>query len=264
MPSRIPQKLLRHLHRPARHSHKGDNGVLYIAAGSKQYHGALLYAVMAASYFVDLIYVETDPSNKAALASLKQLHPAIIYVTSRQRQQYLKKSDCLLLGPGLGKSAKTKRLVQTLLQHPDRPTATVIDADALAYTQPRHLTASTILTPHPGEYRAQFGEVLPRELSKIIPAVILAKGVPAQICQNGKCQYNTSGIAGFTKGGLGDVLAGLTAALACTNSAWLAAQAASLILGLTVRTLQRRYSTHLATLTVIPQLPLTLTHYQRH
>lgn len=261
--NKILSDVLKQLHRPARHSHKGDNGVLYIAAGSKQYHGALLYAVMVASYFVDLIYVETDPSNKAALASLKQLHPAIIYVTPRQRREYLAKSDCLLLGPGLGKSAKTKRLVQTLLQHPARPAVTVIDADALAYTQPRHLTTSTILTPHPGEYRAHFGQISPRELSKIIPAVILAKGLPAQICQNGKCQYNTSGIAGFTKGGLGDVLAGLTAALVCTNSAWLAAQAASLLLSLTVQSLQCRYSTHLATLTVIPQLPLTLTHYQR-
>lgn len=260
---KIPSHVLKQLHRPARHSHKGDNGVLYIVAGSKQYHGALLYAVMTASYFVDLIYVETDPSNKAALASLKQLHPAIIYVTPRQRRQYLAKSDCLLLGPGLGKSAKTQRLVQTLLQHLNRPAATVIDADALTYTQRRHLTAGTILTPHPGEYRACFGQVTPLALSKKIPAVIVAKGLPAQICQNGKCQYNTSGIARFTKGGLGDVLAGLTAALACTNSAWQAAQAASQLLSLTVQSLQRRYSTHLATLTVIPQLPLTLTHYQR-
>lgn len=261
---RITAQVFYQLRRPKPRSHKGDNGVLYIAAGSKQYHGALLYAVMAASYFVDLIYVETDPSNRAALTSLKKLHPAIISVTLRQRRHYLQKSDCLLLGPGLGRSAHTKRLVAALLQHPDRPRHTVIDADALAYTKRRQLNAGTILTPHPGEYRAHFGTQSPAALSKTIPAVILAKGLPAKICQNGQCQYNTIGIARFTKGGIGDVLAGLTAALACTNTPWLSARAASLLLGLTIAQLQRRYSSHLATLTVIPQLPLTLTRYQRH
>lgn len=260
----LQRSLLRQLARPAPDSHKGENGILYIAAGSKQYHGALLYAVMAASFFVDLIFVETDPTNRPALTSLKKLHPAIIAVSGRKRSTYLQRGDCLLLGPGLGRSKKTERLVHALLRHPNRSRATVIDADALAYMPKRALTTSTILTPHPGEYKACFGRISPKALSRKIPAVILAKGLPARICQNGKCEYTTVGIARFTKGGMGDVLAGLTAAFACTNPPLLAAQAASLLLGLTVERLERHYMTSVSTLTVIQELPRTLTRYQRH
>lgn len=236
--------------------------MLYISAGSKQYHGALQYAVIAASHFVDLMYVETDSSNLALLRALKTVHPAIIYVTAAQRRRYLRRSDCLLLGPGLGRTATAKRLARALLVHPQRPAATVIDADVLHMFHKRDLTAGTILTPHPGEYKAVFGAISPVELSQQIPAVILAKGEKAAICQNGQCQYNTTGIARFTKGGIGDVLAGVTAALAATNPPYLAACAASLVVSRTVLRLQHSYGTNLATLTLAEQLPLTLKPYQ--
>lgn len=225
-----------------------------MVAGSKQYHGALLYAILTAEHFVDLIYVETDISNQAAVRSLKGLHPAIILVSPRQRGQYLKESDCLLLGPGLGKSAQTKALVRTLLTHRHRPTATVIDADALSYIESNWITAGTILTPHPGEMRPAFQ-------TDRHPGVILKKGITAVVCQNGNCQYNTSGIARQTKGGLGDLLAGLTAALACTNPPYRAACAASLLLSRTVLRLQKQRGPFITTRLIPEQLPLTLKRY---
>lgn len=248
----VTPSIFRQLNFPSVHSHKGQNGVLYIAAGSKQYHGALLYAILAAEHFVDLIYVETDPSNQAAVRSLKQLHPAIILVSPKQRGQYLKNSDCLLLGPGLG---KTSQLVSRLLNHPNRPLKTVVDADALHYIELKQINVGTILTPHPGEMRPIF------EPNRH-PGVILQKGTKAVICQGKKCRYNTSGIARMTKGGLGDVLAGLTAALACTNPPFLAACAASLLLSRTAVQLQRRYGTFITTRRIPEQLPLTLHHLQ--
>lgn len=242
----ISPTIFKQLHLPSANSHKGQNGVLYIAAGSKQYHGALLYAILAAEHFVDLIYVETDPSNHAAVRSLKQLHPAIILVSPKQRSRYLKKSDCLLLGPGLGKNSQ---VVSTLLNHPHRPLKTVVDADALQQIQLKQITSGTILTPHPGEMRPIF------EPNRH-PGVILQKGTKAVICQGKKCRYNTSGIARMTKGGLGDVLAGLTAALTCTNPPFLAACAASLLLSRTCQQLRRRYGTFITTRRIPEQLPL--------
>jgi len=247
----ISPSILRQLKRPGKSSHKGQNGVLYIAAGSKQYHGALLYAILAAESFVDLIYVETDSSNQAAIKSLKGLHPAIIVVIPKQRAEYLAKSDCLLLGPGLGKGTPTKTLVNTLLNHRKRPTHTVVDADALRFIQPNQITAGTILTPHPGEMQSIFEPHRHR-------GVLLQKGTRAVICQEKNCRYNTSGIARMTKGGLGDVLAGLTAALACTNPPYLAACAASLLVSRTCQQLQRRYGSFITTRRIPEQLPLTL------
>lgn len=247
---RVSKTIFKQLKLPSPRSHKGHNGVLYIAAGSKQYHGALLYAILAAEHFVDLIYVETDPSNQAAVRSLKQLHPAIILVSPKHRSQYLKTSDCLLLGPGLGKGNK---IINTLLNHPDRPAKTIVDADALHYIKQRQINSGTILTPHPGEMRPIFE---PKRHS----GVILKKGIKAVICQGKKCRYNTSGIARMTKGGIGDVLAGLTAALACTNPPFPAACAASLLLSRTCLQLQRCYGTFITTRRIPEQLPLTLHH----
>ena len=59
MPHLAP-RVFTQLRQPKPTSHKGQNGVLYIVAGSKQYHGSLWYAVEIASHFVDLIYVERD------------------------------------------------------------------------------------------------------------------------------------------------------------------------------------------------------------
>ena len=250
----IPLSVLKQLTLPSRRSHKGQNGALYIVAGSKQYHGALLYAILAAEHFVDLIYVETDPSNRAAVRSLKGLHPAIILVSPKQRTQYLTKSDCLLLGPGLGKSARTKALVRTVLIHQHRPAATVVDADALHYIESTWINAGTILTPHPGEMRPEFE-------TDHHSGVILKKGTKVIICQGTNCRYNTSGIARQTKGGLGDLLAGLTAALACTNPPYRAACAASLLLSRTVVRLQRQRGTFVTTRLIPEQLPLTLKRY---
>ncbi len=252
----ISSSIFKQLRLPKRSSHKGQNGRLYIVAGSKQYHGALLYAIQAAEHFVDLIYVETDPSNHGAVRSLKSLHPAIILVSPKQRSTYLKQSDCLLLGPGLGKSPTTKRLVQVLLTSVQRPNCTVIDADALAYMQPKWAGAATILTPHPGELKPWFQ-------SSQFSGVLVQKGLRTVICQAKNCEYNTRGIAQMTKGGVGDILAGLTAGFACTNPPYLAARAASLLLGETVRQLQQVVGPHLSTRFIPQQLPLTLWRYQR-
>ena len=235
--------------------------MLYIAAGSKQYHGSLWYAVMAAEPLVDLIYVDTDYSNAALVRSLKQLHPGIILVPPKQRTRYLRKSDVILLGPGLGRTALAKQLVTQLWKHPSRPQKVVLDADALHYIPLKHHTKDTILTPHPGEYRQLFGQLSPEQASLKTAAVILAKGDKPAICQNGKCEYNTDGIAPFTKGGIGDVLAGVAAGLVCTRSAWSAAQLSSRFVAKALRTVWKRYGRYSTTSQVVAQLPLT---YQRY
>lgn len=260
--SKITLSILKKLRQPLSTSHKGQNGVLYIVAGSKQYHGSLWFAIETASHFVDLIYVETDRSNYALVSELKKLHPAIILVSARQRKTYLAKSDCVLLGPGLGKGVRTKTLVRAILRSQYCPTKRVIDADALYYLSPRLLTKDTVLTPHPGEYRALFQTGLPKDISKKIPAIIVAKGATVWICQNGKCDYNTEGNAGLTKGGTGDVLASLIAAFSCTNPVWLASEAACILQRQTARHLALQSGTHYSLLELIQHLPSTLHQYQ--
>ncbi len=134
----------------------------------------------------------------------------------------------------------------------------VIDAGALQMCDPRLLTERCILTPHTGELErllerqetlSQFDEgdsatqsATKLELeqlssfnhlhvSKLVNTgcLIVLKGEEDLIFNKHHSQIITGGNPGLTKGGTGDVLAGLLAALACTNDQWVASVAATLV-----------------------------------
>ena len=68
-----------------------------------------------------------------------------------------------------------------------------------------------------------------QEFAKKYHCIILLKG-KKDIASNGKeTRVIEGGNAGMTKGGTGDVLAGLIAALACKNDPWIATLAGSFI-----------------------------------
>ncbi len=50
------QAILKKLAKPQKDSRKGDNGKLFIFAGSKKYHGAPALCVLGARRFCDLVY----------------------------------------------------------------------------------------------------------------------------------------------------------------------------------------------------------------
>ncbi len=68
-----------------------------------------------------------------------------------------------------------------------------------------------------------------KEMAREYNCIILVKGHEDTVCSPEKCVKVTGGNPGMTKGGTGDVLAGLIAALACKNDLFLAAQAGSYI-----------------------------------
>jgi len=69
---------------------------------------------------------------------------------------------------------------------------------------------------------------------------IVLKGPTDIICSTRRCLVNKTGNEGMTKGGTGDVLAGLIAALACKNKLLLAAAAGTYINGLAGDRLYKR------------------------
>ena len=68
-----------------------------------------------------------------------------------------------------------------------------------------------------------------REFSRKYNCLILLKGGKDEVAFNDRQVTIEGGSAGMTKGGTGDVLAGLAAALYCKNDAWTSAVAASYI-----------------------------------
>jgi NAD(P)H-hydrate epimerase len=84
-------------------------------------------------------------------------------------------------------------------------------------------------------------------------------GRRTQICaDNFICKFDYAGNAGLTKGGTGDVLAGLIAALACKNDLFLAACAGTFLLGKSGERLFQKYSYYYNPSDLIAEIPKTI------
>jgi NAD(P)H-hydrate epimerase len=88
---------------------------------------------------------------------------------------------------------------------------------------------NAILTPHHGEFTHAFGNAEVADVAKKYHCIVLLKG-DKDVASNGQeTRVIEGGNPGMTKGGTGDVLAGLIAALACKNDPFVATLAGSFI-----------------------------------
>ena len=133
--------------------------------------------------------------------------------------------DVALIGPGLGRHPKTEKLVRALLEDLDIPV--VLDADGIN-AMCGHIdildkrSAPTVLTPHAGEFARLTGCPLPirdrltaaRTFAKEHGCTLVLKGRGTVTADStGKCWVCGTGNPGMAKGGSGDVLSGMIAAL---------------------------------------------------
>lgn len=251
---RITEVNLKELYLPPKGSHKGQNGRLLIIGGSHLFHAASLWALKVASRIVDLVHYSSVPENNEVVLRLKTEFRDGIVVPRTEVESYIKEDDAVLIGPGMTRDQETESLTNKLLKKfPHKQW--VIDAGALQMMEVNLIPRNAILTPHQGEFRGllsrvtdpRFKDVLERgELTdhiamfvKRFNCIMLVKGVVdivccggesgGKICAPGECVEIQGGNEGMTKGGTGDVLAGLVAALACKNDPFLATVAGSFI-----------------------------------
>ena len=231
-----------------RDAHKGTFGSVLAVAGSASYRGAAALAVEGAlrtgAGIVTLASVEPVLAAVAARLPEGGISPQNI---DRIRRQ---KASVLLAGPGLGytaqsaaRAAETRALVKTLL--PGFSGSAVLDADGLNAAadllqteKMLHPQGELILTPHPGEMARLTGrsaaeinadrEGMALRYAKAWNAVVVLKGAHTVIAgPDGRCAVNPTGNPGLSRGGSGDVLAGMTSALlACGLPAFEAAACA--------------------------------------
>lgn len=222
---------LLHLPHPKKESHKGQNGVILIIGGSKTYHGAPILAALAARRFCDIVYFSSTEENNSVLKAMKISTPNVICIPESLRNKYLEKADCIIIGNGMDINSATRSLVSAVLKMKKK---CVIDAAALRAINPKLLHPLAILTPHALEFKSAFGMIANERnaalASKKYSCTILLKAREDIVASNGKIVHVHGGNAGMTKGGTGDVLAGLLAALYSQNdSPSSAAYTASLI-----------------------------------
>ncbi len=222
---------------PARGSHKGQNGRLLVIGGSHLFHAASLWALTVASRIVDLVHYSSVPENNAIVLSEKKEFRNGIVVPRGELDPYIREDDCILIGPGMTRDSETETITNGLFRkYPDKQW--VIDAGSLQMMDSSLIPEHAILTPHHGEFAQlweKFGgkessdEEKVRAFAEKYRCIVLLKGDKDVASDGSQTREIIGGNPGMTKGGTGDVLAGLIAALACKNDPLLATIAGSFI-----------------------------------
>ena len=210
---------LRDFRLPAPNSHKGDNGKLLLIGGSELFHAASKWSLDVASRIVDMVFYASTPENNALISEAKGQFWNGIVVPQSEIESYIAEADCILIGPGMQRTQETKDMVDFLLKKYAHK-KWVIDAGALQMVDPALLAPQHIITPHHKEMELLRSKLLGEPLR----CSVLLKGSTDVItivdADNSATTFQvTGGNAGMTKGGTGDVLAGLLAALYTTQTA---------------------------------------------
>ncbi|MBQ8514454.1 MAG: NAD(P)H-hydrate dehydratase [Ruminococcus sp.] len=221
-------------------SHKGHFGRLLCIAGSMRMPGAACMAVFGALRCgVGLLTTATAERNVPILASAcwesmyLPLHTDTEgFITWAENESILteaiRKADAVLVGCGLGQTQETALLVQRVIAITEG--TLILDADGLNIASScidiiHERKAPVILTPHPGEMARLLGtdtktvqqsrpEAL-QTLCRMLPqAAITLKGHHTIVGQGERMYMNPTGNPGMSRGGSGDVLAGMIASFA--------------------------------------------------
>jgi hydroxyethylthiazole kinase-like uncharacterized protein yjeF len=222
-------------------SHKGTFGHAVIVAGSRGKSGAAVLAgyaclragagltTMATPDEIQPVVAEayaeymTDP-----LLSTKTGGIAAANASSGRMAKLLEDKAAVAIGPGIGTHVETRMVAQQLVREAALPI--ILDADGLncfdneAYKLAQRKTQFLAITPHPGEMARLLGvknsEVqsdrlkAATEAAKKWKAHVILKGYHTILAApDGRVFVNTSGGPSLAKGGTGDVLTGVLAAL---------------------------------------------------
>ena len=210
---------------------KRSFGHIFILGGSAFMPGALLMAVQAAVRSgVGLVTAFAPQSVAATLAAQV---PEAMWVpwpetsngTLSPRAMPLlldriEQCTAVLLGPGMGKDRNTEMLVQKVIQLVEQPV--ILDADALGIraielaTKRKSSMGPVILTPHMGEFmhiakldQPDYSNETLMDFCQRYEVMTVLKSTHTRLCDGEKVWYNVCGGPVLSRGGSGDLLAGL-------------------------------------------------------
>ena len=202
--------------------HKGHFGYVLVVGGAPGMGGAVRLAGEAALRTgAGRVGAVVDPLNRAAItAGCPEL---MVYETDGEERlrELLELADVVVVGPGLGQSARAQALLSQVLEARQ---PRVIDADALNLLAAEPAKADNwVLTPHPGEAARLLGAntadiggdrfAAAGEIASLYGGVCVLKGAGTLVVSDGDVSVCAGGNAGMATAGTGDVLAGVIAAL---------------------------------------------------
>lgn len=232
--------------------HKGTFGKLLCVCGSSQYKGAAALSVGAALRsgvgMVEL-FCEKEISNslfstlpEAIYTEIDKAKPEIAAEKILEKSQ---KASAILIGCGLSSCENSRILVEKIIEESRIPV--ILDADGINSISSNinvllNAKAAVILTPHPGEL-ARICGVSTKEISndrlgfavkaaKELGVVIMAKGAGTFVTDGKKVIFANCGNTALSKGGSGDILAGITGGFIAQGADFTdSCAAASIVLG---------------------------------
>jgi NAD(P)H-hydrate epimerase len=221
-----------------RNGHKGSFGDILFIAGASNYFGAPYYAAMSflkagggysrlaspqgitpfvANKGSEIVFV---PQKETASGSIAKLNMPALMELSR-------KTDMVVLGPGLSLDDESQRLARQLAEEIETPL--IIDGDGLTAVSKnlqviRQRNAPTILTPHPGEMARLTNLSVPelmadrvnvlQQTAGDLRVIVILKGAHTLIgYPDERVFINMTGNSGMATAGSGDVLTGTIAAM---------------------------------------------------
>jgi ADP-dependent NAD(P)H-hydrate dehydratase / NAD(P)H-hydrate epimerase len=223
-------------------THKGTYGHLLIFAGGRGKSGAAILTARGALRCGAGLVTAAIPDAVASIVAVGQAELMTEPMPSRDGhfdaagsiahlEALIGGKTALVVGPGLGASEDSARLVEWLIEkgaQPGRPL--LIDADGLNVlakigpTIVKSAAGPVALTPHPGEMARLLNSSsaavnadrisAAKRLAATTGAVVVLKGARSVIASpEGKIDINSSGNPGMAVPGMGDILSGIVGAL---------------------------------------------------
>jgi NAD(P)H-hydrate epimerase len=207
---------------------KGDYGRVIVAGGSNRYSGCLAFnslAALRAGADLAIIVAPERPANIVASYSpdLITIPSRTSYPDPKQVSESLEPADSLIIGGGVERSSRAHSALVKIIRECSKPI--VVDAEALhaIAEKPSVIQGKkAVLTPNGGEYKTLTGKDWPKSsgerdkavklLAKRFGCTVIVKGSLDYISDGNRVAVDRASSSFMTKGGHGDLLAGIIGA----------------------------------------------------
>ena len=232
---------------PTEDAHKHARGRLGVVSGKATQTGAARLAARAGLRIgAGVVRILCPPDAAAVIAPAIEAVMLTPFGSDEALAEAVEGMDAVVIGPAAGMTDATRAHVRALA---GTGAALVVDADGLTVFEGRAsdlfevLDRDDVLTPHEGEFRRLFPDLLDEEreaaaaeAAKRAGAVVVLKGAATVIAApDGRLCVNDNGVPWLATAGSGDVLAGMIAGLmaqrmdsfdAARAAVWMHAEAA--------------------------------------
>lgn len=221
-----------------RDAHKGTFGSVLIIAGSSDMRGAAAFAALGALRSgAGLVRVA---SVEKCIDTVSVLAPEATYITLEEDDygnmlfdnnqgallRAMEKSDSIVIGCGMGVTNDTSELLRFVLANAKVPV--IIDADGINCIARdinilTNRNSDVIITPHPGEMARLLGcdasvinenrMTAAEKYAEKFSITVVLKGAGTVVADSHMTAANHTGNPGMSRGGSGDVLAGIIGAV---------------------------------------------------